>query len=621
MKTWICSTLASFFGPMQGPARLYAYLKRDGRDVSLKDFNQDTYFALLSKKNLKQTFERLGYMLDSVSRSKFLREDMGAILSHSSSNAINRLLARALGSRIDHDNIFYALLQAQDFMVAEVERARQILDQRFLSLPPGEFLEHFRTILCGKALIDAAYFPAQLDLGLGFFGTAYSTSASDIIRATTDERHNFLLPYYHDEVMPLVGKEQPDVIGISITHTSEFVPALTLARLIKSEHPEIHICLGGATLTEVAYRIHKNPPLWDLFDSMILGPGEYAFSELLDHLEGKKDLSGVPNLVYKANGSIKKSEKLHEFDINDACTPEYVSVRPKSALPLETASGCYWGKCIFCYYPKQGTATGDPQYQRTRVRRIELVLEDISKLRDWYNPVFIGITDSSLHPDRIEQMAGYNLGQGKKVNFTAFVRFEKEFKSPTFCQKLAEGGFLGGQIGLESGSQRVNDIINKGVDLSDAEVIVENLHKAGILTHLYTVIGIPGETMEDALMTYNFLKRWHEALALGWQIYPLYVVEHGPLNERAAEFGLNTVPLTDEFLSQFMVYEMKNGLSQTESMIVAISFGEELKQFTHPLLDIMDTESHKVFLLAQKSKGIAPAEIEVLCTRELADSL
>ncbi|HEX9976541.1 MAG TPA: hypothetical protein VGA82_04745, partial [Dehalococcoidales bacterium] len=146
-------------------------------------------------------------------------------------------------------------------------------------------------------------------------------------------------------------------------------------------------------------------------------------------------------------------------------------------------------------------------------------------------------------------------------------------------------------------------------------------HKAGILTHLYTVIGIPGETMEDALMTYNFLKHWHEALALGWQIYPLYVVEHGPLNERAAEFGLNTVPLTDEFLSQFMVYEMKNGLSQTESMIVAISFGEELKQFTHPLLDIMDTESHKVFLLAQKSKGIAPAEIEVLCTRELADSL
>ena len=101
------------------------------------------------------------------------------------------------------------------------------------------------------------------------------------------------------------------------------------------------------------------------------------------------------------------------------------------------------------------------------MRDIELVLEDIGKLRDAYDPVFIGLTDSSLHPKRLEQIVDYNDNNEKKVNFTAFIRFEKEFKSPTFCQKLADGGFLGGQVGLESGVQRVNDIINKGVDIGD----------------------------------------------------------------------------------------------------------------------------------------------------------
>ena len=92
-----------------------------------------------------------------------------------------------------------------------------------------------------------------------------------------------------------------------------------------------------------------------------------------------------------------------------------------------------------------------------------------------------------------------------------FTNLEMEWDSPVssaFCQKLAEGGFLGGQVGLESGSQRVNDTINKGVDLDNAQSIIENLYKAGVLIHLYTVVGIPGETTEDALMTYRFLKRW-----------------------------------------------------------------------------------------------------------------
>lgn len=633
MKTWICSILCNFYGPLLGTARLYAYTKKQGHDVSFKDLNQDAYFTLLSRDYLEPTLERIKYAVHPVFRNRFLRKDMGSIILHSSNDAMRQLLAKAtllntswykfvanndiakkpllsiVGSKIKADNILYALLSEKDFVLAEIERSRQALDEGFFSLEPDDFVANFYTLLCGKALIDTAYFPAQLDLGLGFQGTAFSPRTSDILRAVADERHNFLIPYYRNKVLPALDEEHPGVVGISITCVYEIIPAFTLAHMIKTFDPQIHIVLGGVLATQLSHRIAQNPPLWNLFDSLILGPGEVAFSELIEHVEQKADLSGVPNIIYREQDAIRKSDKLHEFDINQACTPEFDSVRPKSGLPLETANGCYWGKCIFCYYPKTGTASLDSKYQSKRMRKIELVLNDIRQLKEKYDPLAIAITDSSLHPKRMEAIAEENLRSDRKVKFSALFRFEKEFKSKAFCRKLVEGGFLGGYVGLESGSQRVNDIINKGIDLADAEVIIKNFYDTGILLHLFSIVGIPGETKQDALMTYEFLKRWHRWLKLDWEIYFLYVLEQSPIALRAAELGVEVIPLPEDYLVEFTRYKPEQGLSQEESTSLAIGFTEKLKRFEHPLNQIMDIESMTLFLLAQMAKGITPDKV------------
>ncbi len=628
--------MCNFYSPLLGAARLHAYVKKQGHDVHLKDLNQHTYFTLLSREYLEPTIEKTQHAIDSLARNRFLREDLGSIILRSSSNAMRQLVAKGIllnspwykfikntgifkkplfniaSSRIKSDNVIYALLSEKEFVLSEIERSRKILDEGFFSLEPDDFTANFYALLCGKALIDMAYFPAQLDFGLGFNGTAFSPRTGDILRAVEDERYNFLIPYYRNEVLPSLREEHPDIVGISITCLYELVPAFTLAHMIKTVDPQIHIVLGGALVTQLAQRFTKNLPLWNLFDSLVLGPGEVAFSELIEHVENKADLSGVPNIIYKEKDSITKSDKLHEFDINEACAPEFVSVRPKSGLPLETASGCYWGKCIFCYYPKTGSSGTDPKYQKKRVRNMELVLSDIRELREKYDPIAIGITDSSMHPRRMEAIAEENLRSERKVPFSALFRMEKEFKSKAFCRKLAEGGFVGGYIGLESGSQRVNDIINKGIDLGDVKVIMKNFYDVGILMHIFSIIGIPGETREESLMTYNFFKRWHRLIKLDWQVYHLYLLEQSPLNFRASEFGLEVMPLPDDYLVEFMRYRPERGLSQEESISLAISYYEKLRRYTHPLNQIMDIESAVLVLLAQAAKGVPPEKVRKL---------
>jgi anaerobic magnesium-protoporphyrin IX monomethyl ester cyclase len=634
MKTWICNIICNFYGPLLGAARVYSYVKKQGHDISFKDLNQDAYFTLLSREYLEPTFDRIRYAVDTIARNSFLREDLGSIVLHSSNNALQQLVARGIlskapwykivkdislirkplfgfaRSKITAENIIYALLSEKEFVLAEIEKSRKILDEKFFSLGPEEFLAHFQTLLGGKALIDMAYFPAQIDFGLGFNGNAYNPLTADILRGVEDEKHNFLIPYYRNRVLPMLGTEHPEVVGISITCIYELLPAFTLAHMIKKAAPRTHVVLGGSLATQLAHRITRNPPLWNMFDSLVLGPGEVAFSGLIEQVEKRGDLSAVPNIIYRQKDAIVNSEKTHEFDINEACTPEFVSVRPKSGLPLETSSGCYWGKCIFCYYPRMGTAAHDPKYQKKRVRDMELVLKDIKEYQDKYDPLAIVLTDSSVHPKRLEAIAENNLRNGHKVMFSALFRLENEFLSKAFCRKLSEGGFMGGFVGLESGSQRVNDIVNKGIDIKDIEVILKNFEDTGILIHLFSIVGIPGETKEDAIMTYEFMKRWHRQIKLNWEIYHLYLLENSALAQRAPEFNLKSKPLPDDILAPFMTYQPESGLSQEESVSLSISYTEKLRHLLHPLHQIMDIESMALFLLAQRAKGIMPNKVK-----------
>jgi len=626
MKTWICTTLTSFFGPTQGAARLYAFTKQQGHEVSFKDLNQDTYFTLLSREYLEQDFEKLNIVVESMRRNKYLRESVGALLLQSSNNAFQQLLLNniiskcrfrklidapgfvkqpilsLLGKRLNEDNLAFAMLMEKEHILSEIDAARRTLDDRFFALPFEEFIANFTKLLCGKAIIDAVHFPAQLDFGLGLHGMAYAPRLADIQQAIKDEKHNFLIPYYRDKVLPRFQQEQPGLVGISVSHMSEFIPAFTLANLIKKESPSTHVCLGGATLTEVSHRVIQNRPLWEYFDSLVIGPGELPFSHLIEALESQNNLASVPNLVYLENSDIKHSEKHREFDLNEAYTPEYVSVRPKSVLPLEASSGCYWGKCVFCYYPKEGTADHNSEYKKGRVRDIDLVIKDMETLKEKYDPQYIGFSDSSFHPQRLEQLAEHNLKRKSPIHFSAFVRFEKAFTSAKFCTKLARGGFLGGQVGLESGSQKTNDFINKGVLLTDVETIIKNFHTAGVLIHIYAIVGLPGETFEDSRLTHDFMKRWRKKVSLGWQIYPLGIHEHGPLALRGPEFGLTLSPMPDDYLVQVMQYKSERGMSQAESLATAIRFHESLKKYYHPLNNLMDVESQKVMLLVKKSQ-------------------
>jgi radical SAM superfamily enzyme YgiQ (UPF0313 family) len=72
---------------------------------------------------------------------------------------------------------------------------------------------------------------------------------------------------------------------------------------------------------------------------------------------------------------------------------------------------------------------------------------------------------------------------------------------------LKESGLVAVILGIESGSQRVLDIMNKKITISQIDRSVAVLKENGIKAYAFFMIGVPDETEDDILHTMSLMKR------------------------------------------------------------------------------------------------------------------
>jgi hypothetical protein len=127
------------------------------------------------------------------------------------------------------------------------------------------------------------------------------------------------------------------------------------------------------------------------------------------------------------------------------------------------------------------------------------------------------------------------------------------------CQRL--------EFGVESGSQRVLDLMEKGTKVSTIKNVLQNCYEAGISTQIYILIGFPGETEEDYQKTWSLLEDVKNYVdTVGYMSFDL-----GKFSKVAVEkekFGITRIydnPPGQELLSGYSSFEVERGFSQREA--------------------------------------------------------
>ncbi len=123
--------------------------------------------------------------------------------------------------------------------------------------------------------------------------------------------------------MQSILEDQPDLIGIFITATSQIIPGLTLSRLIKEANPDIHITIGGSIFTRLVGNLRRCERLFQLTDDFIVFEGETALLELVNQLDGHKQFAKVPNLMYRQEGKVIVNQPFYSENLSQHPAPNY----------------------------------------------------------------------------------------------------------------------------------------------------------------------------------------------------------------------------------------------------------------------------------------------------------
>ncbi|WP_338947327.1 radical SAM protein [Fusobacterium nucleatum] len=332
------------------------------------------------------------------------------------------------------------------------------------------------------------------------------TSSEEIKKNIDNTNYNLYLEFLENYVLKNIVKENYDFVAISISGSSQFIPALTIAKLIKKHCSSVkHISFGGNYITRIALENDKSLLfLFDFINSIMLYDGEISILNLINKLERNENLDSVNNLIYfdLETLNIQRNEIIETDYINELCPnfddfilKDYLT--PEVALPIYSSRSCF-SICSFCTIPKATSG----KYRKCSIKNIFL---NMVELNSKYGINIFCFVDETLDIKNMLTLSKMLIKNKKSFYWYGETRF-----SPMITDKASKILYKGGcrqiQLGLESYNQRVLNKMQKNIDLKWIEKNIEALHKNHIATHLFFFTGFPTETKIEAMNTYKFTK-------------------------------------------------------------------------------------------------------------------
>ncbi|MBU7032160.1 MAG: hypothetical protein HXS53_06490, partial [Theionarchaea archaeon] len=186
-----------------------------------------------------------------------------------------------------------------DMIIKNVESAK-------FNLQNGKkIFEAFTLLRTALEMISSTYDSSVISLDS--YETQYSPySIHDINSSIRDSENNIFQAIFSNHIVPALLHTNPHLFAISITHTSQLIPGLTLASELKDQGDHPFIVAGGPFFSAYSDSWKRLKPLFEYIDSIIFFDGETALASLIERIEGGRDLSSVPNILYREGDHLRR---------------------------------------------------------------------------------------------------------------------------------------------------------------------------------------------------------------------------------------------------------------------------------------------------------------------------
>lgn len=301
----------------------------------------------------------------------------------------------------------------------------------------------------------------------------------------------------------------PKYVGLSV-YTITVDNAAKIAKEIKKRNKEIKILIGGGQVSMLPEETMNKYPI---FDIGVIGEGEVTIVKLLDALEKNKSLSKIPSLIFWEKNKLIKTERekfIEDLDtlpmpawdlllpLNKYYTIAADSVNRSPAVNLITSRGCP-AQCYFCNRTMFGN--------KVRSYSPKKIIEMIKYLIKTYKIKEVYIQDDIFTFNKKHVMEFCDRLMEEKLDLTWACHGKVDWVDLEMLQAMKKAGCWQIAYGVESGSQKVLDAINKGITIEQTENALKWSKQAGLRVKGYFMAGNFGETKETIKETLNFIKR------------------------------------------------------------------------------------------------------------------
>jgi len=311
-------------------------------------------------------------------------------------------------------------------------------------------------------------------------------------------------------IIERIQKQKPDLIGLSFLSTTSYPYAKILTRQIRAANVKVPLAFGGVFATINADLIKLQCPEVDF---VCRGDGEQLILDLVEHLDDPSKVNGITwakdgQIVHNPDRAIDNDLDQWPFPDRESLPLEFIEAIPldvpailskKRFTVMQTSRGCPQS-CTFCNIPMISK-------RKWRARSPQHVINELKHLQKLgYGTVYFVDDNFLLRPKRIEKICkGINdnnitidWGCEGRVGSVAQHLFPIMVKA--YCKIL--------MFGIESGSQKILNRLNKKQTLDEIKKAVRDAKQAGVqLVHGFFVVGNPDESIEDMKATFDFASK------------------------------------------------------------------------------------------------------------------
>ena len=522
--------------PYHSTAYLAGHLNHNGfSDVRMRDLN----------------IEFVNYCLEPTTVNSFYEEGERRLRAH----------GHAANLGFQDQEQYYALSLAPHVDAVELQSAAMALrkNETFLDYPT--YVASVNRLTAYFGFLGALSYPADIDsFTVKTRGRVSIYNLADLFNTDLAARVcHPLVRYFEDRLCHDADVATTDLFGISIVYDHQLLYALHLARLLKQRWPEKSLVLGGTAISQL-YKYLKDKSqmkrFFQLCDAVVIGEGETAICQIAASLEKLHNGSPFMNTItYNRATDVIAFPVVNYEDVSKLGAPTYqhpwdLYLAPERGINYSPTRGCYWNRCTFCDYGLNSDRPTSPW----RERRIDQVISDLKTAQTDHGVKYVYLAVDVMAPGYLERFSDAVIDHGLDIRWSAEIRMEKIF-TPERCVKLARSGCVAMSFGMESGNQRILDLIDKGTKVSFMSETMKNFSTAGIAVQLMAFTDFPTETPAEKAATYKFVEDNSAFWAAGG-IGQFLLTGTSLVAKNPAKFGITLVDTIDADVARAIAYNV-----------------------------------------------------------------